>query len=54
MKTVRKFIDIEILNAGTRSLGPLEVYQRTRPWKCIKALDLGSVRILIFLLNEDC
>ena len=34
MKTVRKFIYIEILNAGTQSLGPLEVYQSTRRWKC--------------------
>ena len=34
MKTVREFIYVERLNAGTRSLGPLEVYQSTRPWKC--------------------
>ena len=87
MKTVRKFIYIERLNAGTGSLGPLEVYRSTRPWKCktsnslvirrlleslfllrdlmlelgalvpwkcIEALELGSVRIIIVLLYEDC
>ena len=24
------------------------------PWKCIEVLDLGSVRLLIVLLYEDC
>ena len=34
MKTVREFIYVERLNAGTLSLGPLKVYQGARPWKC--------------------
>ena len=25
---------VERLNAGIQSLGPLEVYQHARPWKC--------------------